>query len=167
MPDKRQFNDLYIDGAFVNIRVMAHNESIYSGDPPYQIIIPLLSNNNELNSVTFHSIVISSTLGSTHVFSPINVNNAARKIESLQFPVTKKFKPYSETVTNPTPLVKEFFTLSLWSDKNLDLQPEKNEIIKILIDIEAHKADSSVRKQIEYEFSPVKKSGDTKYFFPT
>ena len=53
MPDKRQFNDLYIDGAFVNIRVMAHNESIYSGDPPYQIIIPLLSNNNELNSVTF------------------------------------------------------------------------------------------------------------------
>lgn len=167
MPDERKFNSTYVDGALVNIRVMAHNETTNSGGPPYQLIIPILSNNKEHTGVTFHSISMLSTLGSNHVVSPINVNAAAKKIENLQFPVTKDFEPYSKSWTNPSPRQKQFVETSLWSDKNLKLQPKKNEVIKILIDIEVHKAESSVRKVVEYEFHPRKESGDKRCFFPT
>ncbi len=159
LPSIEKFKALYVDGAFVNIRVMAHDETTNSGSPPYQLIIPILTNKNEHQSVTFHSIVISSSLGDSHVVTPITVNKAAEKVGNLIFPVNLKFKLFANSVINPSPIAKEYYHAALWSDVNLELIPDKGEEIKISIDIEVHKPESSKRKVVEYEFYPCKDSG--------
>jgi len=159
MPDREKFESFYVDGVFVNIRVMAHDETTTSGSPPYMMIIPVLTNNKEHKSVTFHSVVISSSLGRKYEVIPIVVSKAANKVKELSFPVHKSLDPFSDTVVNPTLIAKQYLTTSLWCDENLDLKPKKHEVIKISIDIEIHKSNSSERKTIEYEFYPNKESG--------
>jgi len=159
MPNPEIYRDLYVDGAFVNIRIMAHDETTTSGSPPYQLIVPILTKNNEHQSVTFHSIVISSSIGSSHIVTPITVNNAAKKVANLKFPVNLRFESYANSVVNPTSIAKEYYDTALWSDKDLNFNPKKGEIITISIDIEVHKHDSSKRKTVRYRFYPRKESG--------
>jgi hypothetical protein len=148
---------MYIDGAFLNIRVMAHNETTTTGNSPYMLIASILTNNIDQKNVTFHSINISSSINTLHVVAPINVDKTAEKIGDLSFPVTKQLVAY--TVHKSTHDLENSTHANLWTDENLYLNPKKGEVIKIVVDIEIHKSETSIRKKIEYEFFPHKESG--------
>ena len=160
LPSQEKFSSLYINGAFVGIRVMAHDETLYSGKPPYLLIISVFTDNGEHKSVTFHSISILSSLNKTHVVSPIMVNKLAEKTGNLAFPVIKQLEPIG--VYNPTPEIKKFTEASLWSDDDLNLDPKEGEIIQVIIDVEVHKSNTSERKKVEYELFPHKEGGPFK-----
>ncbi|MBU0754721.1 MAG: hypothetical protein KJ645_06245 [Planctomycetes bacterium] len=157
LPDMEKYDSLYVDGAFLCVRVMAHNETTNDGDPPYALIIPVYSTNPEVERIIFHAIEIQSSLDKKYVVSPISHNRNTEKTGDLEFPVDKWFEP-------PPPLeypseVKDYPGTTLCTDTNLEFDPDNGEVIKIILDMEVHRSDSSTRRKVKYEFHPHKESG--------
>ncbi len=114
----------YIDGAFIEVFFRAHNETIYSGSPPYILFINAVTKNTEHTKLIIHSITIESNFSKLYPVSLISTDKIGKELTELHYPTIILFK----TLDYTGDAYKNRYVASVRSSDNLYFEPTKKKM---------------------------------------
>jgi len=159
LPSIKTHSGLYVKDVFIFVWLRAHNETTNSGKSPFQIFVNATATTPTQREVTFHSVSVTDGEGLTQTFSPITTNSKGEKTSSIPFPVSMELESIQYYAEPSKIKGKNRKRATLRSDTTFSLAPKNKSNLAVTIDVEVTEDERSERKNVVYEFRPVKESG--------
>ena len=151
LPKNNEAIKYYVNGSFVNIFIIAKNETMCSSNNPFFLYI------NAKGIKNVHKYIVIKKI-------QIKTSSKPEYEEFHDDVIDEKIRFAAIEYADDDGKNESDFVVAAYSCKSdLILNTEENEIVNILLDIEVKKQNSVERKNIEYEFTQHSEKG---YFRP-
>ena len=141
-PSSAEYSDYFVNEAFIEMRVVAHDEALHSASAPYYLVVNGIGRRGSHETMKIYNLTITSSLGNEY-----EISDAIGELQKEYEFASYADKPSFAVAHCRVP--KEF---------NFDFKA--GEILNLMLDVEVSSTNGKKqRKQIGCEFTPELEQG--------
>jgi len=141
IPRGEEFDKYKVNGAFVKIRVLGHDQTTRSGSSPYKISLSIWGQDDRYKTAYINKFKILSNGKEKYI------------LQNSLLPIKLEFEPF----TNQRKIVIAIFVIPDF----IDLDFKNKEEIEIITEVEVVTEEKTEKKEMRYKFIPLLEEGHT------
>lgn len=149
IPSPIKYRNYYINGAFINTRVLSKDRGAYHGRAPYVLILGVSGDFDQHKSITINKFEIISSLDKNYYMKEVK-----------EVPLKFSFKPISYT-NQKTQINMARLTYTFEDDFNFDFENKEELYINLMITVTC--IDKEETGWVKFHFIPKKRKGILKF----